>query len=338
MEPLSLLQELILAAAAGGDGDLASWPSGQADDPDAVERLTAAPEPTRTESLLESEQHEGRWLLEHGFTGTITDTAGHKRQYVDGKQVKAQQAGGDQGKGGAGARTPPAAEVPDEKADAEKLAGQVKDKGKIAKAKEAVRTKLEKTRGGRAVLAMGDAGAWLFHHFEKRAMYVAKKTQAIAVEAAKARGLSDEGTEKLKRALAAADFLGGYATGGAAAAMGLPPLAIKAAAVAPSASVIYLAYSTARNPLATWKAAKKVVGETFAKGGASKHESEEVPLTVGPELATAVADRIGRSDVDSEWWLACFCAALAATKGDAGRAVELADAAAEYQPNGPDEE
>lgn len=45
-----------------------------------------------------------RVLLEHGFTGTLTDRAGHNRQYVDGRQVaSATDAAG--GEAGAGART-----------------------------------------------------------------------------------------------------------------------------------------------------------------------------------------------------------------------------------------
>lgn len=292
-------------------------------DPNADSILDDAPAPV------------GRWLLEHGFTGTMTDSAGRKQQYVDGKHVSGQHADA----GGAGART--ATHTTHEQdaaaASAQHDAAPAAEQGKLARAKAALTAKLQQTAGGRAVLAMGRGGLHVFHAVERRLLYVAKKTQAIAVEAAKVRGLSDEGAEKLRRALYVADFLGGYATGGAAL-VAAGPIAGKVAAVMPSASVAYLAYSTAKNPLATWTAAKKVVADTFAKNGTATHESEEQPLRVGPELAAAIAERIGRSDVDSEWWVACFAAAMAHTNGDAERALELADAAAEQQPQGPNEE
>jgi hypothetical protein len=139
------------------------------------------------------------------------------------------------------------------------------EKGRFAKARAGLAARLEKTAGGRVVLAMGRGGVWLFHQIEHRLLYAAKKTQEVAVAAAKERGLDPARVEKLKRALYVADFLGGYVTGGAALAVA-GPYAGKAAAVMPSASVAYLAYSTAKNPAAVWRAARAVVRATFAKG------------------------------------------------------------------------
>lgn len=205
------------------------------------------------------------------------------------------------------------------------------EKGRFAAVKGAVAETLSKTRGGRAVLAMGRGGAWLFHHIEKRLLFAMHKTEAVAVQAAKERGLPDERVAKLKRALFIADFIGGYATGGAALAIA-GPYAAKVASVMPSLSVAYLAYSTAKNPLATWRAAKRVVADTFAKGSAVAHESAGEP-----DLAGLLADRL-RAAADPEWYLAIFHAALASTGGDAAKAVALADAAVRAQPNGPDDE
>jgi hypothetical protein len=321
---LATLQEMILAAHAGGDGETADWLASIAGDPEQVAQVTGS-------NVSESEAYhegDGRWLLEHGYTGTVTDAAGRKQTYADGVHV----AGTGGTPPGADARTSPQ-QSDAATANAQHDAAPAAEKGRFGKLKEKLAAKLQQTRGGRAVLAMGRGGLWLFHQAEHRLLYAAKKTQEIAVQAARERGLSAEATDKLKRTLYVADFVGGYATGGAALAVA-GPIAGKVAAVMPSASVAYLAYSTAKNPLATWRAAKKVVADTFAKGG-SKHESQTDGLHFGPELAGMLADRIGRSDVDGEWFVAVFAAALAHTHGDAAKALELADAAVEAQPQGP---
>lgn len=203
------------------------------------------------------------------------------------------------------------------------------ERGRFGKIRQALVDRLSKSAGGRAVLSMGRGGLWLFHKIEHRLLFVAKKTQAIAVEAARQRGLPDDRVPALQRALYIADFLGGYATGfGALAVAG--PLAGKTAAVMPSVSVAYLAYSTARDPKATWAAAKKVIGDTFAKGSAA-HES------VTPELAARLADRL-KAVADPDWYLALLHAAAGQTDGDMDRAIELADQAVADQPTAPDAE
>jgi hypothetical protein len=328
VNPLDTLRAMILAARADGDADLAEWLASCADDPEALARVTGT---DRTESDGDDGTGAGRWLIEHGFTGTITDAAGRKQQYADGKHVTGQHADPAPG---ASAHT--SHEQDTAAASAQHDAAPAAEKGRFAKAREAIAAKLQKTAGGRAVLAMGKGGAWLFHKIERPLLYALHKTNEVAVAAAKERGFSDEATAKLKRVLMTADFLGGYATG-AAALVVAGPIAGKIAAVMPSASVAYLAYSTARNPLATWKAAKKVVAETFSRTGATAHESEQDEARITPELAGMIADRIDRSDVDSEWWVACYHAALAHTLGDAQKAVELADAAVEAMPNEPAE-
>lgn len=336
-EALALLQEMILAARAAGDADTAAWLLALADDPAEVARVTGAGARTEAE-----EDHDplGRALLEHGFTGTITDTAGHKRTYSDGKQVANSPGAPDADAGGAGARTHPTEPTAEEKAqaDAHHDALPEKEKGRLAKAGAAVEEKLKQTKGGRAVLALGKGGAHLFHALEHRFMYVAKKTQEVAAQAAVERGLPEEKLPALKRALYTADFLGGYGTGAVTLALTHSKTLTKLSMFLPSASVAYLAYSTARNPLATWRAAKKVVADTFAKGERTTHESEEGdPLRVGPELAGLLADRL-RDAADPDWYLALFHAALAHADGDAERAIELTDAALAATPDGPAED
>jgi hypothetical protein len=319
---LDTLQSLILAARSEGDSDLASWLAGAADDPELLAQILGT---DRAESEVTDEV--GRWLLEHGFSGTVTDAAGRKQTYVDGKHVSGQH--GDDGSAGAHTtheQDTAAASQQHDSAPAE-------EKGRFAKAAGAIKAKLQKSAGGRAVLAMGKGGMWLFHKIERPLLYAMHKTEEVAVAAARERGFSDEATAKLKRNLLAADFFAGYITGGAALAIA-GPVAGKIAAVMPSVSVAYLAYSTAKNPLATWRAAKKVVANTFTRG-ATVHESEQERTRITPELAGSIADRIDRSDVDSEWWTACFHAALAHTLGDVAKAVELADAAVEAMPTEP---
>lgn len=93
MEELATLQEMILAALADGDTDTAAWLGTVADDPAALAEVLGT---DRTESAPEDAFE--RSLLEHGFTGEITDKAGRHRRYVDGKPVAAQRdTGGDSG-------------------------------------------------------------------------------------------------------------------------------------------------------------------------------------------------------------------------------------------------
>lgn len=189
------------------------------------------------------------------------------------------------------------------------------DKGRFAKVRAALAQRLNQTAGGRAVVKMGTGGLWLFHKLEHKLLFVAKKTQEVAARAAAERGLPEEKIPALKRALYIADFIGGYATGGAALAVA-GPLAGKVVAVMPSASVAYLAYSTAKDPAATWRAAKAVIAETLSGKGPA-HES------VAPELVARLTDAI-KAAADPDWFLALFHAALGATDGDVDRAIEVA--------------
>jgi hypothetical protein len=203
------------------------------------------------------------------------------------------------------------------------------ERSAFARVKDAVAEKLSQTAGGRVVLAMGRGGVWLFHKIEHPLLIALHKSNDLAEAAARERGLSDETAAKLKRALMAGDFFGGYATAGAALAATGSLWAAKAAAFLPSVSVAYLAYSTARNPAATWRAARSVIAGTLGTGPAA-HES------VTPDLAGLLADRLNAA-ADPEWFLALFHAALARTDGDAQKALAAADAAIRSQPHGPAE-
>lgn len=197
--------------------------------------------------------------------------------------------------------------------------------GKLGRAQIAVANKLKKTRGGRCVLALGGFGMKVFHAVESRLMYASAKIGQIGAAAAIARGLSPEKAAALQAALKAADFLGGYATGAAAVAAGLPVFAIKASMFLPTASVLYLAYSTAKNPKATWRGAIQVLKDTFTKTVAN--HAEEPAQTDNPPLegvCEKLADLMRDVD-DPDAVVALFCAAMGETENDVAAALELTE-------------
>jgi hypothetical protein len=182
---------------------------------------------------------------------------------------------------------------------------------------------------------------------EHKLAIAAHKTREIAREAATARGLDADRAERLGRILAIADFAGGWIAGGATAAVA-GPLAGKAVSLTlPTASALYLAYSTARNPLATWKAARKAIGSmSVSPVGAAKdfkaawkgeqhhsleswlemlYASESDPGHTDAESDAAVrlADLLSNAD-DPDTVTALFLAALANT-GHATAALEATE-------------
>jgi hypothetical protein len=97
---------------------------------------------------------------------------------------------------------------------------------------------------------------------EHKLAIAAHKTREVAESAAQKRGLPPEKADRLKKWLAALDFAGAWVAGGVATAVA-GPLAGKAVSLTmPTASALYLAYSTARDPMATWSAAVDAVKKT----------------------------------------------------------------------------
>lgn len=124
---------------------------------------------------------------------------------------------------------------------------------------------------------------------EHRVMIGFHKTRALAVEAAKQRGLSPEYADKVGKILGTIDVVSAWtvnmpATFAATGSM----TAAKAASWVPMASLAYVAYSTARNPMATMRAAKSLVGK---KTHESLHEAEK--------------DESGHCHDDKGHWAAC---------------------------------
>lgn len=147
---------------------------------------------------------------------------------------------------------------------------------------------------------------------------LAHKTREVAAAAAARRRppLGEERIARLTRLLAVADFVGSFVAGGIVAAT-VHPIAGKVTSTAlPSVSVLYVAYSAARDPAGTWAAARQVVADTLK--GRSVHESAD-------GISDGLADRLAAlvAGDDADWREAVFLAALAEVAGDRPAAVVI---------------
>lgn len=258
------------------------------------------------EALLEAR------LLEAGFSGTITDKAGHKRMYSNGKQVAGthplagtgkKPAGGD----GASLMSGGLARV---KATAGDMKAAAAGMGEAAWAKLPPKAQT-------SIATAYAGGKWLLHKLETPF----RKGKEIAVQAAKERGLDDAYADRVGKILGFADLAAAWTVNFpvVTAATGNPLLG-KASSWVPVASMAYIAYSTARNPIATIRAAGKVLsGQT-----ASAHEGTE-DLDVAGELLQRISER-------GDWYEALVIAAFDITH-DLPQAIERADAAFDAQPD-----
>lgn len=166
---------------------------------------------------------------------------------------------------------------------------------KVVDRLKGVGSKALNTRVGQIVMAA-----------EHKLSIVAHKTRDIAEQALKERGYPPEKAASFKTHLAIADFIGGFATSGAVAATG-NLLAAKGVGFLPSASALYVAYSTVTHPAATWAAARKVVAQTM-----SKHHEVTESLHDGSQFAEEFARLYDGVDVAvGEWRVALFLNALA---------------------------
>ncbi|MBA2226728.1 KTSC domain-containing protein [Thermogemmata fonticola] len=199
---------------------------------------------------------------------------------------------------------------------------------------------LKQWRAGRALLHLKSLAVETFHALEHVALYAAKKTQVIAAGVGRERGWPPEKVEAFRQSLYWADFVGGYVTGGMALAT-LGPVAGKAAAVLPSASAVYLAYSTVRNPLAVWRAARRVLRQTVTENvEAASHIATGIARRLrGRKHEKAMAQRVWYEHLadlldqhpDPDWVWALFLAATAHTQGDVPKALALVQKALSSQ-------
>lgn len=153
---------------------------------------------------------------------------------------------------------------------------------------------------------------------EHKVMLGFRKANELVVAAARERGLDETQTKTLARTLALTDTALAWTVNmpAAYAATGSSGVA-KAASWVPVASLGYLAYSTARDPLATLRAAKKLVREGRAAGHKALDRGDL------ERLAGGLADRL-REATDPDWLMALYCAALDKVK-DPEKALELVD-------------
>lgn len=148
------------------------------------------------------------------------------------------------------------------------------------------------------------------------------KVSEMVEATARERGYSAETAHRVARVLGTVDAIGawtvnpaiGYAVGGAIGA--------KAAAWTPVFGLAFLTASTATRPIATYRAAKKVL-------------SRQQPITrksrsMGPDVAALCLEHL--SGPDAEWREALLYAALDTTRGDIEKALELVDATAAGEP------
>lgn len=162
--------------------------------------------------------------------------------------------------------------------------------------------------------------------------------QKLAKQVAVERGLSPEHAKKVGRLLAIADATLQWTVAKPLMHQILHTLGMgEAASIAgsfagdmtlPVASLSYVAYSTARNPLATIRAAHKLVT------GKLKATHEGIMEGVDHEAVAALLERLEANGGD-EWYLALVHAALDKT-GDLAKAVQAADAAYAQQPEQPE--
>ena len=167
----------------------------------------------------------------------------------------------------------------------------------------------------------------LVHRVESGMAVVMRRTQAIAMQAARERGLPEDHVARVGKVLAAADFALSFAASkGTIAATGSVGAGY-VAGMMPTASVGYLLYSTARNPAATLRAAAK-----YVKGQLDVHPHESLQESDGMDEAGLVLDYFSVAE-DVDWAEAVLYVALDQTGGNVAKAVSVAKAVLENQPH-----
>ena len=163
--------------------------------------------------------------------------------------------------------------------------------------------------------------------------------QAMAERVAKERGLDDKQAAKLRSVLATADLIA-FKAAKVGAFSGVPGagLATTISGTLPVASVGYLAYSTARDPVATYRAAKGIVKDVAAsvKARLNKPQGSKARSTYKPGVEQLGNSMVTNADTDrivnalvahdwDDWYTALLTAALEESNGDLDLALEIAE-------------
>lgn len=136
-----------------------------------------------------------------------------------------------------------------------------------------------------------------------------KTGQSLAERVAKERGATDEEARRLRGVLSSLDMATFKPITFALHATGLHAATLGALSMIPPASVGYLAYSTARNPLATLRAAGGIVKETAQ----SLHKKLYVTLN-SPDQFAYLIDQTLREHSYDDWYIALLSTALDGTQ------------------------
>jgi DNA topoisomerase-1 len=142
--------------------------------------------------------------------------------------------------------------------------------------------------------------------------------QAFAERVARERGATDEEARRLRGVLSALDVTSFKPISIAASASGVGAGALLGVSFVPPASAAYLAYSTARDPAATYRAAKSAVASVFSVTGRT-----QFALNSADDIVTALE----RHEYD-DWYVALLMASIEAT-GDISLALTTAERAAD---------
>lgn len=209
--------------------------------------------------------------------------------------------------------------------------------------------------GRRAVDASIAFVVWLDHTLDM----VKRGTQQLAATVAEERGLPAEHVERVAKVTTAIDAVMAWTANIPLASEHLHheyrmegPAAFALAKLGyflPTASLAYCAYSAVRNPLATVRAAWRVIRGKGHKGKTTSHHGRRtgsMPVLCArkgerlmgkSDLLNLVLDRMARHGESGEWWYALFCSAFDQVR-DLRQAVAIADEAIERHPREPDAE
>jgi len=144
--------------------------------------------------------------------------------------------------------------------------------------------------------------------------------QALAAKVAKATGASEESAQRLRGICTALDLVGAKAVPLTLTALGVDHGSAFAASFLPVGSTAYLAYSTARHPAETFKAAQEAIKSIIQKKGRSMRSEHDNQAEL-----TELLQRIQASS-DPDQYHALVCAALEHVQTLA-EAMDIADEA-----------
>jgi hypothetical protein len=164
--------------------------------------------------------------------------------------------------------------------------------------------------------------------------------QALAERVAKERGSSPEEARRLRGTLSTIDVTTFKPLSLVAHYGGLHATGLTVVSLIPPATASYLAYSTAKNPAATYRAARGVVRDTIARLRRKSTQTPEVAVAKENDDTVALANtnRIADALQDhaySDWYIALLTAAIEET-GDVAEAIDVANAAWEEVGEDPD--